>query len=109
MEIRNRFKSALEEAVNNDELMCKPDEKEALIEEFIFLQWAVNIGYPQILNYPHDTHINQAETNVNVPLTLEHPLLKATIRMTNSYPWKEPITHHTLEKLEQEMIRLGFK
>ncbi|QRG82279.1 TetR/AcrR family transcriptional regulator [Vibrio diabolicus] len=109
MEIRKRFKSALEEAVNNEELMCKAEEKEALIEEFILLQWAVNVGSPQILNYPHDTHINQAETNVNVPLTLDHPLLRATVRMTNSYPWKEPITPETLEKLEKEMTQLGLR
>ncbi|MCG7584340.1 TetR/AcrR family transcriptional regulator [Photobacterium sp. OFAV2-7] len=108
MEIRSQFQDALRESVRTEELLCAEDEKEALIEEFMMLHWAVNIGYPQILNQPHDTYINEAKTNVNVPLTLDHPLVRATIRMTNSYPWKEPITRKVMSEIQQELITLGL-
>lgn len=103
-EIRLQFQDALREAVRSEELLCEEEEKEALIEEFMLLHWAVNIGYPQILNHPHETHINEAKTNFNVPLTLDHPLLRATIRMTNSYPWKEPVTREELSEIELVLI-----
>ncbi|MGF1789969.1 TetR/AcrR family transcriptional regulator [Photobacterium profundum] len=103
-EIRLQFQGALREAVRSEELLCEEEEKEALIEEFMLLHWAVNIGYTQILNHPHETHINEAKTNVNVPLTLDHPLLRATIRMTNSYPWKEPVTREELSEIELVLI-----
>ncbi len=103
-EIRLQFQGALREAVGSEELLCEEEEKEALIEEFMLLHWAVNIGSPQILNHPHETHINEAKVNVNVPLTLDHPLLRATIRMTNSYPWKDPVTREELSDIEQVLI-----
>ncbi|AQS37078.1 transcriptional regulator, TetR family [Shewanella psychrophila] len=104
-EIRFQFQDALREAVGSEELLCEEEEKEALIEEFMLLHWAVNIGSPQILNHPHETHINEAKVNVNVPLTLGHPLMRATIRMTNCYPWKYPVTRKELSEIEQVLIK----
>ena len=107
-DIRCQFQDALREAIQSEELQCSDEDKEALIEEFMLLHWAVNIGYPQILNHPYDTYINEAKTNVNVPLTLDHPLLRATIRMTNSYPWQKPISREELAEIEQVLVTRGL-
>lgn len=108
-EIRCLFQDALSTAVQTEELLCSDEEKEALIEEFMLLHWALNIGLSQILNHPYDTYINEAKTNVNVPLTLSHPLIRAAVRMTNSYPWKKIVSTEELEEIEQVLIARGFR
>ncbi|AMF96917.1 MULTISPECIES: TetR/AcrR family transcriptional regulator [Vibrio] len=108
-EIRCLFQESLRAAVEEEELLCSDEEKESLIEEFMLLHWALNIGFPQILNHPYDTYINEARTNVNVPLTLTHPLVRAAVRMTNSYPWKKAISTEELEEIEQVLIERGLR
>nr|WP_269809238.1 TetR/AcrR family transcriptional regulator [Enterovibrio nigricans] len=44
-EIRLHFMNALNDAVQAEELLCHDGEKERLIEEFMLLQWAVNMGF----------------------------------------------------------------
>lgn len=96
-EIRTYFKLALIEAVANQELLCNADEQEDLIEEFILMHWAVSVGIPQIVNYPYSASITENTKKHETHLSLDHPILKAAIRMTNSYPWKTPTSRADLE------------
>lgn len=108
-EIKLCFEQALRQAVQSKELLCDEDEQESLIEEFILLNWAVSIGFPQIVNHPHDVYLTAEKRNVNVPLSIDHPLIRATIRMTNSYPWKNPISIETLKEVEQILKSRGMR
>ncbi|WP_333004451.1 TetR/AcrR family transcriptional regulator [Vibrio coralliilyticus] len=108
-EIRLCFEQALRQAIQSQELLCNEDEQESLIEEFLLLNWAISIGFPQIVNHPHDVSITESKRNVNIPLSLEHPLIRATIRMTNSYPWKHPVSIEELSEIEQILQSRGMR
>nr|WP_086939780.1 TetR/AcrR family transcriptional regulator [Thaumasiovibrio occultus] len=108
-EIGKLFENALADAVQNEELLCTGEDKEALIEEFMLLHWAVNSGYPQIVNYPYELHDKWQGMQEPSPLSLDHPLLRASIRMTNSYHWREPVTREVLVQIEQELVALGLR
>ncbi len=106
--IRSCFEQALIESVNTAELICDEDS-EALIEEFMLMQWATSIGFPQIVNHPYDTYMTTEKKNANVSLSLDHPLIRASIRLTNSYPWKQPVTRGDLSKIEKVLIELSLR
>lgn len=108
-DIRGLFQEALLDAMHSDELLCEDNEKETLIEEFLLLHWAINLGYPQILNHPHETQIGQTQNHADVDWSLDHPLVKAMIRMTNSYPWKTPLELDELNELEQVLSEKGWR
>lgn len=107
--IRSLFERALIESIEKEELICDDCDKAALIQEFMLMHWAVSIGFPQIVNHPYDTYVTPEKYNANVGLSLEHPLIRAAIRMTNSYPWKELVTLADLSQLEQTLIELGLR
>lgn len=108
-EIRNLFQDALSMAVQREELLCSAEEEEGLIEEIMFLHWALNIAFPQILNQPYDTYDQNARSGSNKPLPLEHPIIRTAIRTTNSYPWKYPISAKDLFEVEQLLIERGLR
>ncbi|PSW16872.1 TetR/AcrR family transcriptional regulator [Photobacterium sanctipauli] len=108
-DIHHCFEGALKQAVIDNELLCAADEEEALIREFMLLQWAINVGFPQITNHHHDSYQIEEGTDASPALPLDHPLIKATVRMTNGYPWKAPVSSAELTEIEKILQQRGMR
>ncbi|KPZ56801.1 MULTISPECIES: TetR/AcrR family transcriptional regulator [Pseudoalteromonas] len=108
-EIRGLFQNSLNEAVQKEELLCSAEEKDELIEEIMFLHWALNIAFPQILSQPYDTNKSSNRSVRSEPIALNHPIIRTAIRTTNSYPWKNPVSIKDLIAIEKLLIERGLR
>ena len=102
------FKLALTEGINSGEL--KPVSNLAeVIEEIIISGWALTVGYESVQRVKQTEQITLGNDSLMEPLPLNHPIIRSSVRLLNSYPWQQQITEHSLEQIEKELIKLNLR
>ena len=102
------FKLALTEGINAGELKPVPNLSE-VIEEIIISGWAMTVGYEQVQRIKQTEQIINGTDSLLEPLELNHPIIRSAIRLLNSYPWQQPITDTSLERIEHELHNLNLR
>ncbi|MBQ4837861.1 MULTISPECIES: TetR/AcrR family transcriptional regulator [Pseudoalteromonas] len=102
------FKLALVEAINAGELEDVPNLSEA-IEEIIISGWAMTVGYEQVQRVQQTKQIIEGTDSLLAPLPLNHPIIRSSVRLLNSYPWRQPINDASLKHIEQKLIALDLR
>lgn len=102
------FSLALTEAIAGGELQDVPNLSE-VIEEIIVSGWAMTVGYEQVQRVKQTQQIVEGTESLFEPLALNHPIIRSTVRLLNSYPWLKPITEQSLKHIEAELIKLNLR
>ncbi|MDK1288389.1 TetR/AcrR family transcriptional regulator [Pseudoalteromonas umbrosa] len=102
------FKVALAEGINAGELEAVPNLSE-VIEEIIISGWALTVGYEQVQRVQQTKQIIEGTDSLLASLPLNHPIIRSSVRLLNSYPWKQPLTDASLNHIEQQLITLNLR
>ncbi|MCF2858411.1 TetR/AcrR family transcriptional regulator [Pseudoalteromonas sp. SMS1] len=102
------FKLALTDGINSGELKDVPNLGE-VIEEIIISGWAMTVGYEQVQRVQQTKQIVEGTDSLQQPLELEHPIIRSSVRLLNSYPWQAPLTNDSLINIEQQLTALNLR
>ncbi len=102
------FKLTLTEGINSGELKSVPNLGE-VIEEIIISGWAMTVGYEQVQRVKQTEQITKGTDSLLEPLSLHHPIIRASIRLLNSYPWQQPLDDASLVRIENELRTLNLR
>lgn len=109
LQIHDCFENELSNAIEQGELILGSDNKDSLIEEFMLTHWTLSVGFPLVVSHSCNPNLAKETCNLSKPISLDHPLLKGTMRITNSYPWKNPASINELIEIEKNLISLGYR
>ena len=102
------FKQTLLQSVDAKELLDVPNLDE-IIEEIMISGWALNVGHDQVQRIQQTKQITQGNASLQAPLAINHPIIRSTVRLLNSYPWRYPITDESLTRIEGELEKLELR
>ncbi|MGF1909965.1 TetR/AcrR family transcriptional regulator [Vibrio kasasachensis] len=108
-QIHDCFEQVLSHAIEQGELNCDEGERDSLIEEFMLTHWILNVGFPLVARHSCNPNMLKATCNLDHQISLEHPFIKATLRVTNSYPWSNPASRQDLNEIEKILISRGIR
>lgn len=90
--VERLFNQQLRESAESGELLIEGD-KETLLNEINTALWALCVGHTQVMRQR-----NVRTLAVDTPrLELDSPIVRTLQRLTNTYPWREPLTDELLE------------
>lgn len=102
------FKLALSDGISAGELQNVPNLSE-VIEEILISGWAITVGFEQAQRVKQTQEIVEGTDSLLEPLPLNHPIIRSTVRLLNSYPWKKPIDDDSLVTIENELKKLTLR
>lgn len=102
------FKLTLTDGINAGELKAVPNLAE-VIEEIIISGWAMTVGFEQVQRVRQTQQIVDGTASLLEPLPLNHPIIRSTLRLLNSYPWQTPLNQASLEKIDAELKKLNLR
>jgi len=102
------FKLTLTEGISSGELKDVPNLSE-VIEEIIISGWAMTVGYEQVQRVRQTQQITEGTESLFEPMSLNHPIIRSTVRLLNTYPWKQAIDDAALVRIEKELINLNLR
>ena len=108
-QIHDGFEQGLLHAIEQGELACEEGYRDALIEEFMLTHWTLNVGFPLIAGHSCNPNMEKEACNWGQSISLEHPFIRATLRVTNSYPWSNPASLHDLNEIEKILLSRGLR
>ena len=80
-----------------------------VIEEILISGWAITVGFEQVQRVKQTQEIVEGTDSLLEPLPLNHPIIRSTVRLLNSYPWKKPIDDGSLVTIENELKKLTLR
>lgn len=102
------FHTTIADSIKTGDL--KPiDNLEEVVEEILISGWAMTTGYEQILRINQTQQIVEGTESLFEPLALNDPIIRSLVRLLNTYPWLNPITDESLQRIEAELIKLGLR
>lgn len=107
--MEDKFESIMNEAADNGDLICTEDNRDELINDILMSQWALNVGFPQVVYHKSSARLVGNESELPFPLPLDHYIIRCTIRYMNSFPWKEPVNMQELEAIDKFLVNRGWK
>lgn len=105
----DHFEQVLLYAIEKGELICDEKDKDSLIEEFMLTHWTLHVGFPLIVSHVCNPNMARELYNLAKPVSLEHPFIRATLRVTKCYPWSQPASQQDLNEIEQILIARGLR
>ncbi|MDE3270509.1 TetR/AcrR family transcriptional regulator [Pseudoalteromonas sp. G4] len=102
------FKLALTDGINAGALKQVPNLGE-VIEEIIISGWAITVGYEHVQRIQQTKQITESTESFLEPLALDHPIIRSSMRLLNSYPWQEPLSQTSLQRIDTTLKELNLR
>lgn len=102
----NLFQGLLLAAVDAGELIPEPPVEDFLQQLQLGI-WAINVGYVQVIL---QTHSRSDHTTLIMPTAAPNdPRILNTMRLINSYPWRQSLDPDGISKAVSTLENLGFR
>lgn len=102
------FKAQLAAGISADDFSQNVDVEE-LVEEITVSGWAMNVGYEQVLRVQQSRQIIEGTASLMAPLDATDPLVRSMVRLINSYPWKQKLSHASISNTVSLLTELQFR
>lgn len=102
------FKARLSDGIKPDELIQTVNVDE-FIEEITVSSWAMMVGHERVLRIQQSKQIIEGTASLLAPLDVNEPLIRSMIRLINSYPWQQPLTLQTVNRIVSLLTELNFR
>lgn len=102
------FSDLLKHACENGELNIREADLEVLSEEINVILWSMYTGFVHV-TYQRKSRSFEKAFVFPFPLQPNHPLVGASKRLINSYPWKEPLDENSIHQVCTLMDSKGYR